>query len=138
MPGKPKKRARRAQEAKGKAASRAIVEQTRAPASEPSEALKGTVVRSDWQAVFLRTFADTGNIRASLEQCEVEGVKVSRQTMENERSRNEGFRELYVEAEKMAVGATLETLIGKTVTVTLVDPKEEEHRVNTSPTIRRS
>jgi hypothetical protein len=99
MPGNPIKKARREAEADRN--------ETQAPASAPAPArplaLTGSVVRQDWQITFLRTFADTGNIRVSLEQCAREGVKVSRGTLDNERRRNDDFRELYEQAEKQAV-----------------------------------
>jgi hypothetical protein len=101
VPGNPIKRARREAEADRNA--------TQAPASPPAPAparprpLSGSVVRQDWQATFLRTFADTGNIRVSLEQCAREGVKVSRGTLDSERRRNDDFSELYEHAKKQAV-----------------------------------
>jgi hypothetical protein len=106
MAGNPKKRARR-EAIEAAKLERPDVNQTPTPApTRPQESPKrliGSVMRTDWQDAFLSAFSNSGNIRLSLFACDRQGVKVSRQTVANERKRSESFRERYEEAEEESV-----------------------------------
>jgi len=109
MAGNPKKRAKRARQESEKDAemARPLVNQARPAArARPRESPKrlvGSVMRTDWQDTFIAAFANSGNIKIALFNCEQQGVKVSRQTVTNERNRSESFRERYDQAEEESV-----------------------------------
>jgi len=109
MAGNPKKRAKRARQESEKDAemARPLVNQAcpaaRARPRERPKRLVGSVMRTDWQDTFIAAFANSGNIKIALFNCEQQGVKVSRQTVTNERNRSESFRERYDQAEEESV-----------------------------------